>query len=498
MKRPRHRSLLRRARVWCVPTLLLLALALPGLRGGDWRIDTGRYSAIGLSAWSEGSWWTLAAGDRPYFNKPPLAFWIHGLPLRVFGPELWAARLPVVLAAAGCVALTALLVRRLAGPRVAMAAGIVLALTPEWFRHTTQLSLDIWQTLLLLAAATCVATGARRDAQAPVVWSGVFVGLALLVKPLMALVAPVLLAVWLLALGKARLLKGLALSVVLALAVALPWHLSMVSMHGRAFTHQYFGNQIVERAAGVLFDPKPWWWYADHFVRSYWPWLATLALACVALARRGAPRRDRSALLLCLVWCAAWFVLLSAFADKRARYALLIYPFLSIASAVWLVKLAPLWVRRGGGRKWLDAAAGVAACIGLVGALTPLGPRLHEPPEKEWAALNALLRTMPNAPLYDDALDLADRSRLYLEQRRWTLDALAPGGPAAGSIVVRELGPDDAPGKWGGVVFREGALVAERAREAATAPGPRAPARRAPRQSRRPAPPRPAGAPRPR
>jgi 4-amino-4-deoxy-L-arabinose transferase-like glycosyltransferase len=309
-----------------------------------------------------------------------------------------------------------------------------------------------------------VATGARRGAQGPVVWSGAFIGLALLVKPLMALVAPALFGVWLLSIGRARLLKGLAASVAVALAVALPWHLSMVDLHGRAFTDQYFGNQIVERAAGALFDPQPWWWYAGHLLRSYWPWLATLALALVAIVRRGAPSRDRAALLLCLVWCAAWLVLLSAFADKRARYALLLYPFLSIASAVWLVKLAPMWIRRGGGRRWVDLGAVVAACVGLALVFTPLHTRLHEPPEPDWAAINALLRERPDAPLYDDGLDLADRSRLYLAQGRWPMDALGARPPARGAIVVRELREGEAAEKWGEVVFCEGRLVAERAR----------------------------------
>src|SRR5687767_7527832 len=101
-----------RARIYILPALALLAVTLPHLEQGDFRTDTGWYSAIGLQAWRTGELWTLyGEPGQPYFNKPPLAFWVHGLALRLLGPSVLAARLPTVLAGLGCVLATVGIVR---------------------------------------------------------------------------------------------------------------------------------------------------------------------------------------------------------------------------------------------------------------------------------------------------------------------------------------------------------------------------------------------------
>ena len=141
------------ARVWLLPCVLLLSVTLPKLNQGDFRGDAGWYSAIGLQAWRTGSLWTLyGEPGQPYFNKPPLAFWIHGLALHTLGPELWVARLPSILAATVCVLFTVAIVRHLAGRRAALLSGCVLALSLEFFRRTREISLDMWQAVFLLMA----------------------------------------------------------------------------------------------------------------------------------------------------------------------------------------------------------------------------------------------------------------------------------------------------------------------------------------------------------
>src|SRR5215203_4197899 len=108
------------AQVYLLPAALLLAVTLPHLGQGDFRGDAGWYSAIGLQAWRTGEFWTLyGEPGQPYFNKPPLVFWIHGLVLHLLGPSVLAARLPSELAALGCVLATVGAVRELSGRRAA-------------------------------------------------------------------------------------------------------------------------------------------------------------------------------------------------------------------------------------------------------------------------------------------------------------------------------------------------------------------------------------------
>ena len=85
-----------RWRVWLIPIVVLFCVTLPHFGQGDWmRTDGAWYGAIGVQAWRTGELWTLQAEPgTPYFNKPPLVFWIHGLVLHTLGVGAWQARLP--------------------------------------------------------------------------------------------------------------------------------------------------------------------------------------------------------------------------------------------------------------------------------------------------------------------------------------------------------------------------------------------------------------------
>lgn len=405
-------------RWWLLPLGLVLSVTLVHLGQGDFRTDTGRYAAVGLQMWRDGPLLSPhLQPDRPYFNKPPLALWIHGAVLHAAGPGLAWARLPSVVACAGCVLLTIFTVRRFHGRHVALTVGVVLALTYEFFRRTREISLDMWQLLFLLAALWCAA---RAVTARPRDWCwmlllGVPLGLALLVKPLMALVLLPAVAVWLGVIGRWRLLGWLGLGGVVAVAVAGPWHAYMAVEHGRAFIDQYFGKEVGGRAGGAI-ATKPWWYYLAEMARTYWPWGLFFALGIVTLVRgRGLGRDDRG-IWLALIWGAGWFALLSLFPDKRPRYALVVYPALAwVAGAQLAVRGAGRWrrpVRRA--LPWGVAALGVGALV-----LSTLPVRLQRPPDPGWAALFAYLDEHPDRPVVARGLDTNEQGRWYLAGRGW-------------------------------------------------------------------------------
>ena len=157
---------------WVIlPLVVLLAVTLPKLNQGDWRGDTGWYTALGLDAARSGRW-TLSAGEgEPYFNKPPLVFWIVGRVLDWFGVDLLVARLTSVLAAAIGVVATAVIARELGTRRLGAMAGVILALTYEYFRRTREISLDMWHSAFLLLAAWAVVKGAAAGSTSQVTLS---------------------------------------------------------------------------------------------------------------------------------------------------------------------------------------------------------------------------------------------------------------------------------------------------------------------------------------
>ncbi|MBL9031080.1 MAG: glycosyltransferase family 39 protein [Phycisphaerae bacterium] len=451
---------------WLGPLVLLLAVSLPHLDQGDFNGDTGWYSAVGLSAWRSGQCWTLyGMPGQPYFNKPPLAFWIHGGVLAVLGPSVWAARLPTLLAAAIAVCFTNAIGRRLLGPRAGALAAGALALSIEFFRRTREVSLDMWQLAFMLGALWLVLRGVRRagepphangagPAQAwPFALAGFPLGLALLCKPLTGLVMLPVAAAMLATLGHARQARMLLATLAVAIAVAAPWHASMVIRHGDEFLRQYLGAEVVDRAAGRLERSSnrssPWWFYCRQIAANYWPWLACVALAWLSWARLR--DRARPAMLAAAVWAGAWLAVLSAFPDRRDRYALPIYPALAWMASAWLAAPAMPWAARvcKAARWW---GPPIAAALGIAVAIAPI--RVQAPPAAQWSALYDWLdgpRAAEPRTLWVAGQAPAAAARAYLRTGEWpraTMDRWGAfvGMPTRGDLVLYHRRCGLAPG----------------------------------------------------
>lgn len=449
-------SRLARARVFLLPAVLLLAVTLPHLGQGDFRSDTGWYSAIGLQAWRTGSLWTLyAEPEQLYFNKPPLALWIHGLFLHLFGVSVITARLPSVTAALGCVLLTVAIVQELATRRAAVFSGIALALSLEFFRRVRETSLDMWQLLFMLAAVWLASIAVRRERWPLLAAAGVPLGLALMCKPLIALLAIPILGAWLIWAGHRRGVPWLAGTLLLALVVAAPWHISMWLVHGRAFTDQYFGAEIAERAEGRLGNLNshaPPWYYLQRLATLYWPWLAFAALALVRWLRVGELSRDNIAAKLALLWTATWLIALSIFVDRRDRYALPLYPGLAALCGLWLAAVPALRVLKRWMLRWLGPTAIIAAaCLSLAPILIQLRPDVHWPELFAWIHETEARQHAP-VDLWQGGFSPAHGARVYLETGRWPhptdgRPAGQPVLPPAGALLLYHVDDDPAPGQ---------------------------------------------------
>jgi len=465
-----------RARVYAFPLLLLLCVTLPHLDAGDWqRSDGAWYGAISLQAWRTGEFVTLyAEPGAPYFNKPPLAFWISGLFLHVLGPGPVAARLPTILAAAVCVVLTVSTARIVMSGRGAMWAGIVLALTYEFFRRTREISLDMWQAVFLIASLRLVvgaiASRDSRRAAVSVALSGVPVGLALMCKPLVGLAAIPILAVAAACAGRWRLLPWFLASLALAISVAAPWHLAMHHLHGDAFTNQYFGREIAERAAGsdVVNSSAVgrWWFYLEKLALHYWPWLVPLVGLAIMTIRRRVDAVNPQALLACAVWVCGWLALLSIFPDRRDRYGLVFYPALAVLPAAWLLRRESRPLQR-----FLLAferhAPWVAPSAAIVLAVLPVS--VQEKPDPQWPALLAYLRENGGPDVWQGGIISHRGARLYLDTGRWPIPFRDAQGntikaPPPGSLLLYHEHDAPAPGPEETVVFRSGYLVLTRTR----------------------------------
>ena len=444
------------SRVLLLPCLLLVLMTAPHLEQGDFRRDTGRYAAVGLYMWDSGNLFKPYLNpETPYFNKPPLAFWIHGAFLKAFGRHLAVARIPSILAALGVVILSVLTVRRLGSRSEALVSGIVLAMTYEFFRRTREISLDFWQLFFVMAAVYLVITGAKTGRKELVVMGGVPIGLALLCKPLVALAVTPVLAVWLVMLGRARWVwLVFAGTVPLAVLVALPWHVYMWREFGDAFTNRYLGHEVMDRARGKISSNPPFY-YFKILGATYWPWLAALGYVIWHRWRGNRPRRrvSRDLVLLGGVWAIYGLLLISLFPDKKPNYALLVYPMLSWVVAAGLCRLP--WAKLGawyrGGFRWLAPAAAVLLVILSVAPI-----RFQAPPNKDWQKLFGWMDQQSIKPGQVIALGMDENDKCYFYIRRgwWP----APDAAMAPYALQRQAA-DWTPDQDKAVLFRSGILV---------------------------------------
>src|SRR3984885_5454965 len=92
--------------IWCV-----------GMFGrGYWTPDEPREADIAWRmSWQAEKAVPLLAGEA-FCEKPPLTYWLAAIPIKLFGAEAWAARLPNLLYAMLAALGAGLLARRSAGP----------------------------------------------------------------------------------------------------------------------------------------------------------------------------------------------------------------------------------------------------------------------------------------------------------------------------------------------------------------------------------------------
>lgn len=218
------------------------------------------FYAAAVQAGSQ-NWTALLFGSSDGANaitvdKTPGALWVMGISARLFGFNSWSMLVPQALFGVAAVGVLYAAVRRVSGPRAALLAGAVLALTPAaalMFRFNNP---DALLVLSLVAAAYCVLRAL--DATSSAWWmplAGLAIGVGFLAKMLQAfLVAPGFALVFLLAADlswRSRLMRMLAGGA--ALVVSAGWYLVLVAVWP-ASARPYIGgsqhNSILELALG--------------------------------------------------------------------------------------------------------------------------------------------------------------------------------------------------------------------------------------------------------
>jgi 4-amino-4-deoxy-L-arabinose transferase-like glycosyltransferase len=322
-------------------------------------------------------WVTARLDGVAYLEKAPLIYWMMAVSYKIFGVHDWAARLPLAFSTVALCWITYRFGRWAFGEEAGLYTGVVLATSAGLFLFTRILIPDATLTATITGAIWAWLALLEPEEQRPLRWSvmlGACLGTGLLLKGLIAVVFPVLAGIAYMALTRQffsikswrRLTLGTA--IVVALAIAVPWHVLAIlrnppyfafSLHSeagkyRGFFWFYFFNEHLLRFLNLRYPrdyntvPRLWFWLLN--LVWIFPWSVYLS-AIPRLSFRPASRTERTR-LMALCWIGVVMVFFT-FSTTQEYYSMPIYPALTllIGSAI-----------SAGGRR-VQAATGVLLVI---------------------------------------------------------------------------------------------------------------------------------------
>jgi 4-amino-4-deoxy-L-arabinose transferase-like glycosyltransferase len=280
--------------------------------------DEPRYAAIGRHMAGSGDFVTPLLWGKPWFEKPPLLYWMTAVATRLgLGPEV-APRLPVAVLGWSFLVFLWWIARPEFGEEASLYAALILGTSALWLAYSYVAVTDIPLSTTFCAAMfiALYRPGLRWAALA-----GALLGLAVLAKGLVPLVLFVPI-VWPLR----RRWRELLITGVLCVLIAAPWFIAMIARFGRGFLNDFFWKQHFERfATTALAHVQPWWFYVPVLVGAVFPWTPAYVLI----------RRDPRLSFLA-VWLAFAFVFFSASRNKLPGYVLPLMPAVCLILGVAL------------------------------------------------------------------------------------------------------------------------------------------------------------------
>jgi 4-amino-4-deoxy-L-arabinose transferase-like glycosyltransferase len=400
-----------------VTVLYLFHLDAAGVLGPD----EPRYTAIGRAMAASGDWITPKLWGAPWFEKPPLLYWLVAVGTNIGLPLDLAGRLPTALLSLAFLALYFYVLRQLFCFRSAAIATLLLACSTGWLAYSclslTDLPLAVFFTIAVLAVLPLVAqSGPSRHFEVLLRFAiaGVALGLAVLAKGLVPIALSIPTA-WFLR----RYWRDGWIAVATCVLSAGPWYWLVYTRNGFPFIQEFFLKHHLARLYSASIEHvQPWYFYIPVLLAAVFPWTPLLALPC---ERRtwSEPRRQ-----FLLVTIAFGLIFFSISVNKLPGYLLPLLPSVFILVGAWFEDRHLADLKRG----WMIACA---LCIAVVPFLAVIIPVMLARQSGIGAVFSVFSRTRI-------ALALLPVGFALLARRRW-LGPILIFSCMAGSLYVKEV-----------------------------------------------------------
>ena len=305
--------------------------------------DEYRYAEIAREMLVSGNWVVPQLAGVDYLEKPVLGYWLIAASFKCFGVNAFALRLPGALATL----LTALIVRswgrRAHSKSTGNLAALCYLLSALVFVVGTYGVLDAPFAFLVVGALYLLYCAIRSDKILVLLGyaatAGVLLGLATLIK---GLLAPLLIGLGLTLevfwLRRVRFAVPAALAALALMAITvLPWGLAIERARPGFWCNFIYYEHLSRFMSGTAradHRDQPFWFYVPVLIGGLMPVLLLMYPAWHKLVKRRREVWQQSELRLAAVSAAAWLIFFSLSSGKLGTYILVVYPALSLLTAV--------------------------------------------------------------------------------------------------------------------------------------------------------------------
>jgi 4-amino-4-deoxy-L-arabinose transferase-like glycosyltransferase len=230
---------------------ILILFRLGGNSLQDW--DEAIYAQVSREMVSSGDWLTPHYNFQPWFEKPPLMMWVTAALFSIFKVNEFWSRAASAFSGILLVLATYLIGKKAFNIRVGILAAITLLSTYDFLYQSRNGTTDMMLSLFIYLSVLTYLY-ARKDKR---YWYGIgtFFSFAFMTKFWAAGVIPLILLITLILDAKLKETihsKYFWGSVLLSLAIIIPWHLSMLLLHFKAFIDRYLIFDLLNRSTRRL------------------------------------------------------------------------------------------------------------------------------------------------------------------------------------------------------------------------------------------------------
>jgi 4-amino-4-deoxy-L-arabinose transferase-like glycosyltransferase len=287
-------------------------------------------------------WVTPHLDGVPYFDKPPLLYWLTASSFAWLGPTETAARLWSALAAIAVAVLTALIGTRLATARVGFMAGLMVAANLELFLFGRMVKPDLLFVACIWLALYGFVLAYLGQGRWPLSLFYGALGLAVLAKDFLGALGPLaLVALFLWLTREHRAWRGwVPAGAALLLAIAVPWYLLVEAQHRGFLWYTIVDNHLLNVARQRAFPDEDVPLSTLEFLAvtaiGFFPWVLALPLAVWRVVKRPWDSPEARLWILLALWTVGLLGVFALSPFKLPHYGLPAFPAMALLVAkVW-------------------------------------------------------------------------------------------------------------------------------------------------------------------